>query len=303
MTTEKIPTGAPKDYSELYRLHHKRVEALLSRLDRKGHMHDELVQTVWQRLIEAQVIEKYRAKEAAIREIKKAEKMVLPSVVTAAEAAAMCGVTLKQWTTLQWRKARWVEYDNITRVHLPPEKWGKKTHTSYLGWCPEPCNEKEHGSVQARFWIADIFRYMEYRPFRRVHHAPVMPKMVSREVYVPVETPSKLNFNSYLAVAVANIFRNYCRTTWRRARETLTGFDPTNIEEGETPMESLWEDGESTAADVTAELREAMGKLSNLLSKPGYLEMVKALSEERAPSLGWKDQAAWASFKREAGTV
>jgi DNA-directed RNA polymerase specialized sigma24 family protein len=83
----------PKDNRELYSRYRDFVNKLVRRYDSVGRHQEDLEQAVWLRLLEADIINKFR--ESLGRG--------LPEFVNGEQAASLLGISFEQWRVSQWR--------------------------------------------------------------------------------------------------------------------------------------------------------------------------------------------------------
>ena len=234
------PEGLPHNYDELARQYGDHIAQQVARHNKVAWNLEDLLQTIWLKLIESRVLEKFVARASND----------LPPTMTAMEVCDYLGVTFAYWKR------------NVMYVSVRKEQEGDDRYS----WMPKPI-EGSPFSKKALFLTADIdvLDHCAYIRNSSRTQAKVCPKVTSR------------GFKSYLNRAIHNHFANFCRSRKRRySKEHMLdptmvlspladgGYERLGVSKSESPQFS-WETalvsammlGADEAVDVAAQLRRA----------------------------------------------
>lgn len=173
------PEGLPKDYAELERQYGPYIKARIAHLNKTPATQEDLEQEIFLKLLDVQILEKFAAK------VWKEHR------VTAIEACEFLGVTWTQFTCM-----------------VTARKNGREDLPGPIGGPKDRCTgEIKTYSKQAVYRLEDIRRLDASGYFRRQPNPRIEPKLTCR------------GFKTYLGMAIANHFKNCCRSKFRRHKE------------------------------------------------------------------------------------
>lgn len=196
----------PENYAELFRLYGSFIAAEIRRANTLAVNFEDALQEVSMRLVAAQVIEKFQS----------ASQAYTPTTMTGQEACTFLGISWSQWKARQWAFRKGYKVNGERRK-------GK--------WMPDPIS----GGATSRkgvFSFDDILRLSDDEGMAWRHRGPIM--MPTK----PVE-PKPWQFTNYLARAVANHFKNFCRQMSRRWKDRPGDAVPTPAHRGGTNLPSF----------------------------------------------------------------
>lgn len=185
------PEGLPKNYDELARQYGDHIAQQVARHNKVAWNLEDLLQTIWLKLIESQVLEKFVARASSD----------LPPTMTALEACDYLGVSFDYWKK------------NVMYVAMKKDEQGDERYS----WMPKPIEGSAY-SKKALFLTDEILVLDEcgYVKDRSRTQPKLCPKITSR------------GFKSYLNRAIHNHFANFCRSRKRRySKEHM--LDPTMV--------------------------------------------------------------------------
>jgi len=291
------PVGVPRDYKELHAMYGDYVAYVCQRYGRVEQSPADLLQHIWERLLNANVLAKYVASLQTGYSV--------PDTVTTLEACALLGVSFGAWRSAHWSYQ--VIFKKVLNGQTP--EGGKMCGTTrsrglpvrcsackgggqiddeacakcnglgstgvrterWVRWMPEPIQpDPEPGktvrpvgpvSAKARFNTRQVIALAEMNVFRNVC------------VNLPTPTATPAHFRNYLRQAVKNHFKNWVRTKKRRHKERpadlfteFKSFDDTR----ESGMEERLVDPHATnRMEAMADIGKILGQAQtrDLLSK------------------------------------
>lgn len=221
------PAGVPKDYDELYVMYGKFIVDTLRRHNKVDRNATDLLQGIWERLLQARLLEKFS--EGAARR--------LPLTMQGADVAKFLGL-------------RWEQWQHFLRTH---------EH----GQCIEP-REGDRTEILAVWETADIcdvsYEDTDKGYFRR-------KKKEKGGIPRKRPATSNYGFKTYLQKAVHNAFANLCRTKSRRHKEhVLTPDTVLSVQSDGCFRQSSGVDGFSSwEANIAAAMTDEEGLLDLIL--------------------------------------
>lgn len=181
------PEGLPKTYDELYQMYGRQITSFVRRLNKIPDNLDDLSQSIFMKLMETDVLQKFT------------NKVIDTYVVSALEACEILGVSWSQWRNMVGKRIK-----------------GRKDFPVPLrGPIDRATRQVKPYSKEAVYSLRSIFD-LDDSGYFKVRHNPRIPPSV----------PAK-GFYQYLNRAIHNYFANECRTKSRRHKERPQNPTPT----------------------------------------------------------------------------
>jgi DNA-directed RNA polymerase specialized sigma24 family protein len=185
------PEGLPRNYDELAKQYGDHIATQVARHNKVAWNLEDLLQTIWLKLIESRVLEKFVAR--ASRD--------LPPTMLALEACEYLGITFAHWK-------KNVMYTAIKKAEEGDERYS---------WMPKPIDGSAY-SKKALFLTDDILVLDEC--------GYIQEESRTKQRLCPIVTSR--GFKSYLNRAIHNHFANFCRSRKRKySKEHM--LDPTMV--------------------------------------------------------------------------
>jgi len=198
------PWEVPADYNVLYTQYGAFIGEIVRRYNKVGRNFRELFQQTWQRLVEAQMLDKFA----------KAVEYQDPKTMTAEVACAYLGIAWKPWTV------KMHDFHRPKSAEGSYKKWKRDPH-----WMPIPLNEAEFiaagkgrglSSKKAVFAFEDIARIADHTSG---NCGDEKPWFKSTGINRPEKKATQAHFKNYLSVMVRNTLANAFRTNSRKHKE------------------------------------------------------------------------------------
>lgn len=258
--TGNWPAGVPRDYDELHATYGDYVAYICQRYGRVEQSPADLLQHIWEKLLNADVLSKYVASLQTGYSV--------PDTVTTLEACALLGIGFGAWRSAHWSYQ--MIFKKVLKGHAPVGGRNSGITTArnpkgerWVLWMPEPIQpEPEPGkkprlvgpvSAKARFNTKQVIALAEMNIFRNVC------------VNLPTPTATPAHFKNYLRQAVKNHFKNWVRTKKRRHKERpadlfteFKNFDDTR--EGAGMEERLVDPHATNRMEAMADIGKILGK-------------------------------------------
>jgi hypothetical protein len=243
--TMRVRPGIPRDNTELYRDFAPFVANEIRKLNTVVTNFEDACQDVWEKLLQAQVIEKFHERVSCS----------VPETMTALEACAFLGgIRFTQWRSRQW---------SYRKGH----KQGKKKDGARVicKWMPDPITGG-YASPKATYRGEDIVELSTRND--------EMKWKDQGEITISAPKATPYQFLNYLGTSVRHHFANFCRTRSRKWKDrtgdsmpgkNLLGDNVPQFHTAAGGYNNYWED---TIRDDVAETRiEAQVALSRALDK------------------------------------
>lgn len=280
------PTGVPRNYEELYAVWGKYVSNLIGRYNKVERNYEELVQWIWEKLLQSNLLEKYVDRLYDTQD-----------TITNFEACEFVGLTWGSFSKKErkgghWHKRMWRYYsgDPVYRdgVMLLNEDGSPVRRKS--GWMPKIL-KGTWGARDAVLVFSDVVKLREMLEQER--NDALINGLDKRrsgliealgESKPPVPKSTDANFAGYLRRAVRNHFCNFVRHKERKEKERLWDhfFTFTNRvaqNEGAQWEDLLVDEGSGEEAEIAMELHSKLAKIREFVPEHHLKPLFDLLSD------------------------
>jgi DNA-directed RNA polymerase specialized sigma24 family protein len=264
------PAGVPRNYDEMYQTWGKYVSNLIGRYNKVDRNFEELVQWIWEKLLQSNLLEKYVDRLYDSQEtVSNFEACQFVGLAWSVERIGPDGK--KRMDRGPWYKRMWRCYCGEPmgrKGNIPLGPDGQRLRKK-SGWMPKIV-KGTWASKEALLLRSDVIKFKEQLDEERMEAA--LEGKVLRiwqsigESKIPIPASTDANFAGYLRRAVRNHFCNFVRHKERKEKERLHDhfFTFTNRlaqNEGAQWEDLLVDERSGGAAEASAELNAALAKM------------------------------------------